>query len=98
MTTLHCCAWTFDATVLGLSRQSFLSTRSHPALTSFADEYCRMFARLMVYVGTLALLTIAAINSLDRLPGCRAIESYAQPSWNVVLRLYPALALSLIFF
>ena len=33
-------------------------TRIHPALTSFADECCGTLARLLVYVGTLALLAI----------------------------------------
>ena len=42
--------------------------RIHPALTSFADECCGMLARLIAYVGALALLAIVGIHLWDQLP------------------------------
>jgi|SRR5665213_2278037 len=44
------------------------STRIHPALTSFADECFGMLARLIAYVGALALLAIIGIHLWDQLP------------------------------
>ena len=43
-------------------------TRIHPALTSFADECCGTLARLVAYVGALALLAIVGIHLWDELP------------------------------
>ena len=47
---------------------SYYPNRIHPALTSFADECCGMLARLIAYVGTLALLAIVGVHLWDRLP------------------------------
>ena len=48
--------------------QLILPDRIHPALTSFADECCGMLARLIAYVGTLALLAIVGVHLWDQLP------------------------------
>ena len=45
-----------------------LYDRIHPALTSFADEFCGTLARLIAYVGALALLAILGIALWDQLP------------------------------
>ena len=47
---------------------SHYPTRIHPALTSFADECCGTLARLIAYVGTLALLAIVGVHLWDQLP------------------------------
>lgn len=69
-------------------------TRIHPALTSFADECCGMLARLIAYVGALALLTIGGIHLWDQLPVAEAAEPAAQADWSVASRAYPAFAVS----
>ena len=51
----------------GTRANSCNSIRIHPALTSFADECCSMLARLVVYVGALALLAIVGIHLWDNL-------------------------------
>ena len=53
-------------------------TRIHPALTGFADECCGMLARLVVYVGVLALLAIAGVHLWDQLPAIEAAEPAAK--------------------
>ena len=53
---------------LATPANSYYPTRIHPALTSFADECCGMLARLVAYVGTLALLAIVGIHLWDQLP------------------------------
>jgi hypothetical protein len=42
-------------------------TRIHPTLTSFADQCCDTLARLLGYVGVLALLAITGIRLWDEL-------------------------------
>ena len=69
-------------------------TRIHPVLSSFADECCGMLARLMSYVGTLALLAIAGIHLWDQLPVAEAAEPAAQADWSVASRAYPAFGVS----
>jgi hypothetical protein len=69
-------------------------TRIHPVLSSFADECCGMLARLIAYVGTLALLAIAGIHLWDQLPVAEAAEPAAQADWSVASRAYPAFAVS----
>jgi hypothetical protein len=66
----------------------------HPALTSFADECCGMLARLVAYVGTLALLAIIGIHLWDQLPSADAVEPAARAGWSMALRSYPAFAVS----
>src|SRR5664279_394436 len=69
-------------------------TRIHPALTSFADECCGMLARLIAYVGALALLAIGGIHLWDQLPVAEATETGAKADWSVASRAYPAFAVS----
>jgi hypothetical protein len=54
------------------------STRIHPALTSFADEYCGTLARLHAYVGVLALLAIVGIHLWDELSAGRGERAFRQ--------------------
>ena len=53
-------------------------TRIHPALTSFADECCGTLARLLAYVGTLALVAILGVHLWDQLPADEANEPAAK--------------------
>jgi hypothetical protein len=52
--------------------------RIHPALTSFADECCATLARLMAYVGALALLGIVGLHLWDELPAAVPMEPCRQ--------------------
>src|ERR1700687_4631543 len=70
------------------------TTAIHPALTSFADECCGTLARLIAYVGTLALLAIVGIHLWNQLPAREAIEPSAKAGWSQALRSYPAFAVS----
>jgi hypothetical protein len=72
------------------------STQIHPLLTSFADECCGTLARLLVYVGTLALLAIVGLHLWDQfqLPVEEASEPVAQPVWAVASRAHPSFAVS----
>jgi hypothetical protein len=72
---------------------SYYPTRIHPALTSFADECCGMLARLVAYVGTLALLAIVGVHLWDELPVMAANEP-SKAVWSVATRAYPAFAVS----
>ncbi len=65
----------------------------HPALTSFADECCATLARLIVYVGVLALLAIVGIHLWDQLPIGETSE-HSKAAWSVATRSYPAFAVS----
>ncbi|HEY3792048.1 MAG TPA: hypothetical protein VGM09_09470 [Bradyrhizobium sp.] len=69
------------------------STWIHPALTSFADECCGTLARLLAYVGALALLAIVGIHLWDQLPDV-ALEPAVQAGWSVANRSYPAFSIS----
>jgi hypothetical protein len=71
---------------------SYYSTRIHPELSSFADECCGTLARLVAYVGTLALLAIAGAHLWDKLPDGAALEPAAKAGWTVASRAYPAFA------
>jgi hypothetical protein len=66
----------------------------HPALTGFADECCGTLARLLVYVGTLALLAIFGLQLWDRLPADETSEPAAGPGWSTAGRAHPAFAVS----
>ncbi len=68
--------------------------RIHPALTSFADECCRTLARLLAYVGVLALLAIAGIHLRNELLAGLASEPAAKAGWSAAGRSYPAFAVS----
>ena len=73
---------------------SYYPTRIHPALTSFADECCGMLARLMAYVGTLALLAIGGVYLWDRLPEIADAGPAEQAGWSMASRSHPAFAVS----
>jgi hypothetical protein len=82
--------------------QSFLASRAnphnpnriHPALTSFADECCGTLARLIAYVGMLALLGIVGVHLWDQLPDIADAEPVAKAGWSVASRSHPAFAVS----
>jgi hypothetical protein len=69
-------------------------TQIHPALTSFADECCGTLARLLAYVGALALLAILGTHLWDLLSTGEAIEPPAKAGWSVATRSHPAFAVS----
>lgn len=73
---------------------SYYPNRIHPALNSFADECCGMLARLIAYVGTLALLAILAVHLWDRLPEIADTGPAAPAGWSMASRPHPAFAVS----
>jgi hypothetical protein len=72
----------------------YYPTRIHPALTSFADECCGLLARLVAYVGVLALLAIIGIHFWDELPGDAASEPAARAGWSLAAHSHPAFTVS----
>jgi hypothetical protein len=80
--------------------RSFLAPRAavhpagiHPALWRFADECNGLFARLLAYMGALALVAIVAVSLWDQLP-LRGNDPAAKSAWSVAARSYPAFAVS----
>ncbi len=69
-------------------------SRIHPALTSFADECTATFARLLAYVGTLALLVMAGVHLWDQLPVDDAVETIATAGWSLASHSHQAFAVS----
>ena len=69
-------------------------TRIHLTLLTFADEVVGTLARLIAYVGALALFAILALAALERLPDWRDDEPVAKPGWSVADRSHPAFAVS----
>jgi hypothetical protein len=65
----------------------------HPALRSFADECTGVLARLIAYVGALALLAIIGVSLWDELPKGMG-DSAAKSAWSAATRSYPAFAVS----
>lgn len=59
-------------------------------LRSAVDEVCGTLARLIAYVGTLALLSIVGIHLWDQLPEMHAAR--ARPDWTIATRSIPAFA------
>jgi hypothetical protein len=53
-----------------------------------------MLARLVAYVGTLALLAIVGVHLWDQLPDGAALEPSAKAGWTTASRAYPAFAVS----
>ena len=80
--------------ILASRANSYYPNRIHPALTSFADECCGMLARLIAYVGTLALLAIVGVHLWDQLPDMADAEPSAKAGWSVASRANPAFAVS----
>src|SRR5436305_12733642 len=68
--------------------------RIHPALTSFADECCGTLARLIAYVGALALFAIVALHVWDELQFDVTGEPADQPAFTLAARSRPAFAVS----
>jgi hypothetical protein len=68
-------------------------SRIYSALTDFADECCGTLARLVVYVGALALLAIGGIHIWDELPAGDP-DTSAKANWSTATRSYPAFAVS----
>ncbi len=69
-------------------------TRIHPALTSFADECCATLARVLAYVGTLALVAILGIHLWDELPAGETTERSPKAGWSLAGHSRPAFAVS----
>src|SRR5258708_988603 len=69
-------------------------TRIYPALTSFADECTATLARLLAYVGTLALVAMLGIHLWDQLPVDESNEPPAKAGWSLADRSHPAFAVS----
>jgi hypothetical protein len=69
-------------------------TRIHPALTSFADECTATLARLLAYVGTLALVAMLGIHLWDQLPAGESNVPPAKAGWSLADRSHPAFAVS----
>ena len=67
-------------------------TGIHPALYSFADECGALALRLAAYMGSLALLVIAAIHLWDSIGIEPATEPVARPGWSMADRSPPAFA------
>ena len=57
------------------------------------DEICGTLARLIAYLGTLALLFIVGVHLWDQLPDMHS-ESAGRPEWTVASRSIPAFASS----
>lgn len=73
-----------------------ISTRTHLYLTlaAFADEVVGTLARLIAYVGALALFAILALAALGQLPELRGDDPADKPGWSTADRSHPAFALS----
>lgn len=69
-------------------------TQIHSTTLSFADEFCGMLARVVVYVVTLALLVIGSVHLWDQMPAAEALEPVAKAGWSAALRSHPAFAVS----
>lgn len=68
--------------------------RIHPALTSFADECCATLARLIAYMGALALFAIVGVHVWDQLEFGTSAEPTGQPGFVLAQRSRPAFAVS----
>ena len=66
--------------------EPYFPSRIYPILKSFADAVCGTLARLIAYVGTLALLGIGGIHLWDQLPVLLA----AEPAAEAAVRSLPA--------
>jgi hypothetical protein len=79
---------------LGRRANPYIPTQLYPVLTGLADEWCGMLARLVAYVGALALFGIVGIHLWDELPAAEAVEPSAGANWSVATRSHPAFAVS----
>jgi hypothetical protein len=69
-------------------------TQIHLALANFADEVVGTLARLVLYVGVLALFAILGLAGLGQLPDIRDDEPASRPGWSVADHSHPAFAVS----
>ena len=69
-------------------------SKIHSALRSFADECCGVLARLIAYVGALALIAIVGLSLWDELPLKGIGDPAAKSAWSAASRSYPAFAVS----
>jgi hypothetical protein len=65
---------------------------THPALWSFAEECRGLLARLLAYMGALALIVMAVTQLWQEMPA--AATSEVKADWSVAGRSYPAFAVS----
>src|ERR1700750_1680044 len=70
------------------------AAKIYPALRSFADECCGVLARLIAYVGALALIAIVGVGLWDQLPLGAMGDPAAKSTWSVAARSNPAFAVS----
>src|SRR3954452_19346798 len=70
------------------------ASKIRPALRSFADESCGVLARLIAYVGTLALIAIVGVGLWDELPLKAGGDPAAKPAWSAASRSFPAFTVS----
>jgi hypothetical protein len=70
----------------------FSSHEAPPALTSVTDEICATIARILAYVGTLALFGIFGVHLWNQCHAVKAAE--ARAGWSVSGRSHPAFAVS----
>ena len=70
------------------------ASKIHPALRSFADECCGVLARLIAYVGALALIAIVGLSLWDEFPLKGSGDPTAKSAWSNAARSYPAFAVS----
>ena len=73
---------------------SLYPAKIHPALRSFADECSGVLARLIAYVGALALIAIIGLSLWDQLPFRGIGDPAAKSAWSTAARAYPAFAVS----
>jgi len=66
----------------------------HPALRSFADECSGLLARLIAYVGALALIAIVGVSLWDQSPFRGIGDPATKSAWSAAARSYPAFAVS----
>jgi len=76
------------------ARTAVSPTQIHLALAAFADEVVGTLARLIAYVGALALFAILALAALDQLPDWRDDDPADKPGWSTADRSHPAFAVS----
>ncbi|WP_027573027.1 hypothetical protein [Bradyrhizobium sp. WSM1743] len=69
-------------------------TQIQLTLLAFADEVVGTLARLIAYVGALALFAILALAALGQLPDLHDDEPADKPGWSVADRSHPAFAIS----
>ena len=66
----------------------------HPALRSFADEFCAIFVRVLAYICGLCVLATLTANLFAAVPARVAAQPVPAPGWSVASRPHPAFAVS----